>query len=104
IGWIVRGMQLRYESGLAPCLVICCDNLPDNGATLRRAVLALSARRDGDLAGWIEERARFPRTMVDSITPATDAALRSRVEQALGLQDACPVQRERFVQWVVEET
>ena len=42
--------------------------------------------------------------MVDSITPATDSALRSSVAQALELQDAWPVQRERFVQWVVEET
>jgi fructuronate reductase len=42
--------------------------------------------------------------MVDSITPATDAGLRSRVVQEIGLQDAWPIQRERFVQWVVEET
>src|SRR5215469_9745220 len=41
--------------------------------------------------------------MVDSITPATDQALRERVAQATGLEDAWPVQRERFVQWVVEE-
>jgi fructuronate reductase len=104
VGWIVRGMRLRYERGLAPCLVVCCDNLSDNGATLRRAVLALAARYDSALAGWIEERARFPRTMVDSITPATDAALRARVAQALGVQDAWPIQREPFVQWVVEAT
>lgn len=104
IGWLVRGLQLRYEQGLAPYLVVCCDNLSDNGPTLRRAALSFAARRDRALAGWIEERTRFPRTMVDSITPATDAALRSGVAQTLGLEDAWPVQRERFVQWVVEET
>jgi fructuronate reductase len=104
IGWVVRGLQLRRECGLAPYLVVCCDNLSNNGSTLRRAVLAFAAHRDPALADWIEERACFPRTMVDSITPATDAALRSRVEQTLGLQDAWPVQRERFAQWVVEET
>ena len=74
VGWLVRGLQLRHEHGLAPCPVVSCDNLPDNGTTLRRAVLAFAARRDRALAGWIEEQARFPRTMVDSITPATDAA------------------------------
>jgi fructuronate reductase len=104
IGWLARGLQMRHERGLAPCLVVSCDNLSDNGPTLRRAVLAFAARRDRALAGWIEERTRFPRTMVDSITPATDAPLRSRVAEALGLQDAWPVQRERFAQWVVEET
>jgi fructuronate reductase len=104
IGWLVRGLQLRHERGLAPYLVVSCDNLSDNGATLRRAVLAFATRRDPALTGWIEKQARFPRTMVDSITPATDAALRSSVAQTLKLQDAWPVQRERFVQWVVEET
>lgn len=104
IGWLVRGLELRHARGLSPLLVISCDNLPDNGATLQRAVLALAARRDRALAGWIETRARFPRTMVDSITPATDPALRLSVERALELRDAWPVQRERFVQWVVEET
>jgi fructuronate reductase len=104
IGWLVRGLQLRHEGGLAPFLVVSCDNLSDNGLTLKRAVLAFAARRNRALAGWIEDRTRFPRTMVDSITPATDAALRLRVAQSLGLQDAWPVQRERFVQWVVEET
>jgi fructuronate reductase len=104
IGWLVRGLQLRYERGLAPYLVVSCDNLSDNGPTLRQAVLSFAGRRDRALAGWIEERTRFPRTMVDSITPATDAALRLSVAQTLGLEDAWPVQRERFMQWVVEET
>ncbi|MDE2260902.1 MAG: mannitol dehydrogenase family protein, partial [Gammaproteobacteria bacterium] len=103
IGWLVRGLELRRERGLSPYLVVSCDNLSSNGPTLRRAVLAFAARRAAALATWIEKRARFPRTMVDSITPATDQALRERVAQAIGLEDAWPVQRERFVQWVVEE-
>jgi fructuronate reductase len=103
-GWIVRGLALRREQALTPFLVMPCDNLPDNGQRLKRAVLALAACRDRTLAGWIEERTCFAGTMVDSITPATDEPLRSRVAQVLGMQDSLPVQRERFVQWVVEET
>src|SRR6185437_7820307 len=103
IGWLVRGLSLRRERRLPPCLIVSCDNLADNGPTLRRAVLAFAERCDAALAAWIETEARFPRTMVDSITPATDQALRERVAQATGLEDAWPVQRERFVQWVVEE-
>jgi fructuronate reductase len=77
IGWLVRGLELRRERRLAPYLVVSCDNLTANGPTLRRAVLAFAGRRDASLAGWIEEAVRFPRTMVDSITPATDQALRA---------------------------
>lgn len=104
VGWLVRGLQLRHERGLAPYLVVSCDNLSNNGPTLRRAVLAFASQRDSALARWIEERTRFPRTMVDSITPATDAPMRSRVTEWLRLTDAWPIQRERFAQWVVEET
>lgn len=103
IGWLMRGLSLRRERRLPPYLVVSCDNLSDNGPTLRAAVLAFAKRCDAALAGWIEAEARFPCTMVDSITPATDQALRERVVQATGLEDAWPVQRERFVQWVVEE-
>ncbi|MGA7541084.1 MAG: mannitol dehydrogenase family protein [Steroidobacteraceae bacterium] len=103
IGWLVRGLELRRERGIAPYLLVSCDNLSDNGAKLRRAVLAFAARCDAGLARWIDEAARFPRTMVDSITPATDQRLRERVAQTTGLEDAWPVQRERFVQWVLEE-
>ena len=103
VAWLVRGLTLRRERGLEPYLTLCCDNLADNGSTLRRAVLDFARHQDAGLAAWIEETARFPRTMVDSITPASDEALRERVAQATGLEDAWPVQRERFVQWVVEE-
>jgi fructuronate reductase len=103
VGWVVRGLELRRARGLAPYLVVSCDNLSGNGPTLRRAVLAFAGRRDERLAAWIQETARFPGTMVDSITPATDQSLRERVAQATGLEDAWPVQRERFVQWVIEE-
>ena len=45
----------------------------------------------------------FPRTMIDSITPATNDPLRERVARALGAEDRWPVQRENFAQWVIEQ-
>ena len=104
IGWLVRGLSLRRAAGAAPFLTVACDNLADNGRRLGRAVVRFAAEVDPELARWIEDNARFPRSMVDSITPATDDALRARVEADTGLYDAWPVQREAFVQWVVEAT
>lgn len=103
-GWIVEALRRRRAAGLAPFAAISCDNLSDNGVKLRRAVLQLAETRgEADLARWIEAEAAFPCSMVDSITPATDEALRAQVDAALGLHDAWPVQRERFTQWVVED-
>ena len=80
-----------------------CDNLTDNGPRLRRAVVEFARKHDADLARWIEDEVPFPRTMVDSITPATDDALRDVVAERLGVVDRWPVQREAFTQWVIED-
>ena len=80
-----------------------CDNLTDNGQRLSRAVIQFARLLDTELAAWIEAEAAFPCTMVDSITPATDDALRERVLEATGVADAWPIQRESFSQWVVED-
>jgi fructuronate reductase len=103
-GWLVEGLRRRRSEGLAAPVVISCDNLSGNGRKLGRAVHALAAAQgDADLAAWIAAEVRFPDSMVDSITPATDEALRADVARQLGLEDAWPIQRERFTQWVVED-
>ena len=103
IGYLVEGLHLRREQGSTPYTVLSCDNLADNGHRLRRAVLQYAQRLDASLAGWIEFHVAFPCSMVDSITPATDDALRERVQHELGVSDAWPIQRETYTQWVVED-
>src|SRR5882672_232810 len=103
IGFLTEGLRLRRTAGLRPCTIVSCDNLVDNGVKLARALGQFVREVDADLARWIEAEARFPRTMVDSITPFTDGALRERVAAALGCRDRWPVQREAFVQWVIED-
>ncbi|WP_419251630.1 mannitol dehydrogenase family protein [Caulobacter sp. ErkDOM-YI] len=103
IGYLVEGLRRRFSIGLPPYAVVACDNLADNGWRLKTAVTTFAAKVNPELAAWIEAEGRFPRTMVDSITPATDDALRTRVETATGLHDAWPIQREAFTQWVVED-
>jgi fructuronate reductase len=103
IGYIVAGLRARRAAGIAPYTVLSCDNLADNGGKLKRATLQFAQRIDAGLAAWIEREVAFPRSMVDSITPATDDALRHRVAQQLGCADAWPVQRENYTQWVIED-
>jgi fructuronate reductase len=103
VGTLTQALKLRRAAGVAPFVVICCDNLANNGATLRRAVLDFAAPFDPDLARWIADEVSFPRTMIDSITPATDDALRARVAESTGVDDAWPIQREAFKQWVIED-
>ena len=103
VGFLAEALRRRRAAGIAPFTVISCDNLVDNGTKLARATAQFARTADAELARWIESAVFFPRTMVDSITPATTDALRESVASALGVQDRWPVQREAFVQWVIEE-
>ena len=103
IGYLYAGLARRCASGVAAPNVVSCDNLTDNGPRLRGALIEFAQRLDPSVARWIENEVPFPRTMVDSITPATDDALREHVAARIGLADRWPVQREAFTQWVIED-
>jgi fructuronate reductase len=103
IGHLCNGLAQRRARRVPPPNVVSCDNLTENGPRLRQAVVEFAQRRDADLARWIEGEVPFPRTMVDSITPATDDRLRAHVAEQLGVSDAWPIQREAFSQWVIED-
>ena len=103
IGWLALGLKDRRAAGLAPFTAICCDNIALNGSKLGSAVAALARRLDPELARWIEGEVRFPNTVVDSITPATDERLRTLVRDETGFDDAIPVSREAYAQWVIED-
>ncbi|HEX5181519.1 MAG TPA: mannitol dehydrogenase family protein [Allosphingosinicella sp.] len=102
IGWLALGLRDRRDAGLPAFTALCCDNMVANGRKLRAAVSAYAKRLDPALAEWIEREAVLPNTMVDSITPATDDALRSRV-RAQGFDDDIPVSREAYAAWIVED-
>jgi fructuronate reductase len=100
---IVRALELRRSSGIAPFTVLCCDNLPDNGKTTARIVTGFASLRNKGLANFIASEVAFPSTMVDRIVPATTEADRRLAYQMTGLADAWPVVTEPFSQWVVED-
>ncbi len=102
-GFLAAALDRRRGQGVPPFTVLCCDNLPANGETLRRLVLQFAEASDGELARFIEREVAFPSTMVDRIVPATTDADRERISAAIGLDDAWPVKSEPFMQWVVED-
>jgi fructuronate reductase len=97
-GWLAEGLERRHFEDAPTLTVLSCDNLSGNGQRLAQAFL-----RFAGAVGIVGAEARFPDTMVDAITPATDDALRAEAARRLGLDDAWPIQRERFCQWVIGE-
>ena len=103
IGTLVEGLRRRRDAGLGPFTVVCCDNLPANGTTVRRIVGRFAELVDPALARWIADYGTFPCTMVDRIVPATTDRDRQEVAEALGVADHWPVVTEPFSQWVIED-
>lgn len=104
-------VPLRIAAGLAeraathpegaPITLLPCDNLPGNGAALRRVVedaLALVAPEAGE---WVAANVAWATSMVDRITPATTEAEIEAVARECGYADASPVGTEPFCEWVI---
>ncbi len=102
-GFLVAALRERKQRGLAPFTVLCCDNLPANGQTVRKAVTRLADLRDKELGAHVAANVAFPSTMLDRIVPATTGADRARAEAATGLADAWPVVTEIYSNWVIED-
>ncbi|WP_299550838.1 mannitol dehydrogenase family protein [uncultured Tateyamaria sp.] len=89
VGTLTRSLAQRRS----PVTVLCCDNLPDNGSKLERAV------RDFAIAAQLSlpDAITFPSCMVDRITPATTDAIRVEAD------DPMAVPTEAFTEWVIED-
>lgn len=107
VGHLVRGLQARQRHDGSPVTVVCCDNLTNNGTTLRGLVddfcSILPPAEQSAMRQWINDFVSFPSTVVDRITPATTAADRSDVANYLGMDDEGAVVTEPFSQWVLED-
>ncbi|MEN3793506.1 mannitol dehydrogenase family protein [Fulvimarina sp. MAC3] len=103
IGLLVEGLRLRRAADLSPPTILCCDNLPENGALLRAGVLGFARRIDPELGDWIARETAFPSSMVDRITPSPTAETRERARRHIGVEDAGAVETEPFAQWVIED-
>jgi mannitol-1-phosphate/altronate dehydrogenase len=101
--FLVEALARRRRAGLPPFTVLSCDNLPDNGALARDALVACARTRDEHLADWIATHAAFPGSVVDRITPKTSLADRELLAARFGVDDRWPVMTEPFSQWVIED-
>ena len=103
IRYLVDALAVRRTAGRAPFTVLSCDNLTDNGAVTRTAVMPCAERRDPSVPAWLEEHAAFPSSMIDRITPCTTEEDRAYLERCFGVRDGWPVVTEPFSQWVIED-
>ncbi|MFM1968141.1 MAG: hypothetical protein RL590_998 [Actinomycetota bacterium] len=102
-GYIIEGLRLRRERGMAPFTVQSCDNIQANGDVAKKMFTTYAKIKDAELGSWVEANVHFPNSMVDRITPVTSAEDISEVPTITGLEDKWPVVAEPFFQWVIDD-
>lgn len=101
---LVEALRLRRERHLPAFTVLSCDNIPNNGHVVKNSLIGLAQARDAALATWIADHVTFPSSMVDRIVPAATPETLAEIADALGgVEDACAIACEPFLQWVVED-
>ncbi|GAA1057275.1 mannitol dehydrogenase [Agromyces luteolus] len=103
LGRVLLALDARRRAGSGAIAIVPCDNLPDNGGLLRRALAGLARRTSAELAVWLGISVSVVSTSIDRITPAIDLDTEPRaVRDATGWLDAAPVVTEPFADWVLE--
>ena len=100
-GRLVAGLNARRIAFAGPIAVVCCDNLPGNGAVTRQVMLDFAGVAEPALASWIRDNVSFVTTMVDRITPRSTPEDMAMVAER-GTADAAPVVTEPFTEWLLE--
>jgi fructuronate reductase len=100
-GRLVAGLLTRRAAGLPGVTFVPCDNVPGNGAMVRRVVVELAQAVDADLARWVLGTCGFVTTTVDRITPRAIAADRAGLLAATGIDDPACVVTEPYTEWVL---
>ncbi|WP_406867518.1 D-arabinitol 4-dehydrogenase [Paraburkholderia fungorum] len=103
-GALAAILDARMKRGGGPVTLQTCDNLRSNGERFHAGMSEFLERRGADeLAQWFDDNTECPSSMVDRITPRPTPDVRERVKAATGVDDACPVMGESFIQWVIED-
>lgn len=101
IGRLALALDARRAGGTQAPTLLSCDNMPDNSAVLRKALLTAGRDLGAEFQGYINS-ASFVSSTVDRITPKTTEEDIKLVAIKTGFQDAAPVITEEFSDWVLE--
>jgi len=103
-GALAAILEARMQRNAGPVTLQTCDNLRSNGERFHAGMSEFLERRGPSaLREWFDANTTSPNSMVDRITPRPTDDVRERVLAATGVDDACPVMGESFIQWVIED-
>ncbi len=101
-GYLTAALKERKEHHL-PVTIQSCDNIQHNGQRTRDMLWAYIEVAEPQLLSWVKTHVSFPNSMVDRITPVTQAEDIQWLQKNYQIRDAWPVVTEDFYQWIIED-
>jgi fructuronate reductase len=101
LGRVLLGLEARRRADAPVLAIVPCDNIPDNGRVVFRALAELAARVSPELSEWLPVGVSMVSTSVDRITPRVEAGEAQAVFDATGFADLAPVVTEPFSDWIL---
>ena len=102
-GYLTQAFKLRKLRGLSGCTILSCDNIKNNGDTMKLSFLNYVSKNEPELLPWLKSNTTFPNTMVDRITPVTQHKDLDTLKNDYLIEDQWPVVCESFTEWVIED-
>ena len=100
--YITEALALRFQRGMEPFAIMSCDNVEQNGNTLKDLVGYFAREKHiPGFAEWVIEKAVFYNTMVDRITPSITDHSREEMRNIFGLVDDQPIATETYRELVI---
>ncbi|WP_167050571.1 mannitol dehydrogenase family protein [Salinibacterium sp. ZJ77] len=100
-GKLYAGLERRRDAGASALALVPCDNIPNNGETLRGGLLAFADAVGSGDTRLVDDLASFVSSSVDRITPRTARDEAQRLARAAGYDDRCAVVAERTASWII---
>ena len=105
VAWLLKARFDALGEASAPGLIVLpCELIEANGATLRRLTLA-AAQRWGFAPAfhdWVRESCHFLDTLVDRIVPGFPAEEAERLFESWGYRDPLAIAAEPYHLWAIE--
>ncbi|MEP1489608.1 MAG: mannitol dehydrogenase family protein [Algibacter sp.] len=102
-GYLTQAFKLRKQRGVPGCTILSCDNIKDNGDTMKHSFFKYVNKNEPKLLAWLKENTTFPNTMVDRIAPITQSKDIEALKKDFSIDDQWPVVCESFSNWVIED-
>jgi fructuronate reductase len=96
------GLHTRKEANAGSIAIVPCDNFPNNGKFVQKAIKQIFALYGVDDLAWLAANVSFVSTSVDRITPKISKADLEYLQKTFGIADSSPAVTEIISDWILQ--